>query len=322
MPAHLPSRQRGIALITALLVVAIATILAVEIAARERLDIRRTQNLLASDQAYDLALAAEAWALDLLKADLERGDGIDGPQDDWAQPIMLPPFEGATLGMRIEDLQGRFNLNNLANVPADPQQAANDINYQRFLLLLENLRDAHQLEFNPAELIDSLLDWLDPDLQTRPLGAEDSYYMSLDIPRRTANQLLASPSELLLVKGFTPELYRVLAPHVTALPVSGTSINVNTATVEVLRMLDRRISAETAERLIEERLKEAWDSLDAFRQAPGMPEGGLDTNGLGTASNYFAFYGEVSLGPARSRLQSLLSRENGFRVLARARGTL
>src|SRR5690606_21757212 len=116
-------RQRGIALITALLVVAIATLLAVEMASRERLDIRRTQNLIAGDQAYDLALAAESWALDILRADLEEGNEWDGMQDNWAQPILLPPFEGAILNMRIEDLQGRFNLNNLANLPQDPQQA-------------------------------------------------------------------------------------------------------------------------------------------------------------------------------------------------------
>lgn len=313
------NRQRGIALITALLVVALATVLAVEIATRERLDIRRTQNLIARDQAYDLALAGEAWALDLLRTDVEENE-IDSMQDNWAQPILLPPFEGATLGMWIEDLQGRFNLNNLANVPVDPQQAVNDINYRRFRTLLENLQQQHELEFNAVELIDSLLDWIDQDLQTRPLGAEDSYYMSLDNPRRTANQLLTSPTELQLVKGFTPELVRLLAPHVTALPES-TSINVNTATLEVLRMLDPRLTDSALERLDQMRREEAWESIELFLQAAEL-QADFERNGLGLASQYFAFHGEVTLGPARARLHSLISRSDGLRVLWRARGTL
>jgi general secretion pathway protein K len=320
MPSSKPIlRQRGVALITALLVVAIATVLAVEIAARERLDIRRTQNLLARDQAYALAVAAEAWTLDILKTDLQEGDGVDGPQDDWAQDIMLPPFEGATLGMRIEDLQGRFNLNNLAGT--NPQRAANDPDYQRFRLLLENLRDQHQLAFEPAELIDSLLDWLDQDSLVRPLGAEDSYYMALEHPRRVANQEMVSPTELMLVKGYTPELYRLLAPHVTALP-GNTTINVNTATPEVLRALDRRIGASAAERLDRQRTEEAWETLGEFMRAADIPETGFDSSGLSVDSQYFAFHGEVSLGPARARLHSLISRANGLQVLRRARGTL
>ncbi|HEX5512822.1 MAG TPA: type II secretion system minor pseudopilin GspK [Gammaproteobacteria bacterium] len=318
-----PQRQRGIALITALLVVAIATVLAVEIAARERLDIRRTQNLIARDQAYDLALAAEAWALDILRTDLEDDNQLDGPQDNWAQPIMLPPFEGATLNMRLEDLQGRFNLNNLVNVPVDPQQAANDLHYKRFRLLLENLAQQHELSVNPQELIDSLADWLDPDVQARPLGAEDSYYMSLENPRRTANQLLASPTELLLVKGYTPELVNLLLPHVTALPESATSINLNTATREVLRSLDRRINDSLAERLEQLRQEKAWESVELFLQAAELSPADFQSSGLGVSSQYFAFYGDVSLGPARNQLQSLISRStDGLRVLWRARGTL
>lgn len=315
-------RQRGVALITALLVVAIATLLAVEIAARERLDIRRTQNLIASDQAYALALAAEAWALDILRTDQEQGGAVDGFQDDWAQPILLPPFEGVTLNMRIEDLQGRFNLNNLANLPPDPEQAANDVHYQRFRLLLENLAAAHELEVNPQELIEALADWLDPDLQVRPLGAEDSYYLSLDTPRRAANQLLLSPSELLLVKGFTPELVHALMPHVIALPQSGTNINVNTATREVLRSLDRRISESVAEKLAEQRLEEAWESMELFLQAAELSVADFRTSGLGVSSQFFAFRGDVTLGPARRQLHSLISRGDGLQVLWRARGTL
>lgn len=315
-------RQRGIALITALLVVAIATLLAVEMASRGRLDIRRTQNLIAGDQAYDLALAAESWALDILRADLEEGNEWDGMQDNWAQPILLPPFEGAILNMRIEDLQGRFNLNNLANLPQDPQQAVNDIHYQRFHLLLENLAQQHGLEINPQELIESLADWLDPDLQARPFGAEDSYYLALDIPRRAANQLLVSPTELMLVKGFTPELVNVLLPHVTALPQAGTNINVNTATREVLRSLDRRISESLAERLEQQRFEEPWESLEMFLKAAELSSTDFRAEGLGVSSQYFAFRGDVMLGPARSQLHSLISRADGLQVLWRARGTL
>lgn len=327
-----PRRQRGIALITSLLVVAIATVVAVEIAARERLDIRRTQNIIAQDQAYDLALAAELWAIDLLKTDLQdrENPNVDGAMDNWAQNIMLPPYEGATLGMRIEDLQGRFNINNLSEYPHERGQwtPLQQLHVERFKRLLTLVMEANeiQLEIDLDTLVLRVLDWLDGDVQVRTEaggGAEDLTYLGTEDgpPYRAANQMMASPTELMLVAGFTPQLYRALEPHITALPNSATSINVNTATPMVLRALDRRIDETLAENLMKVRLEEPWDSPGAFKGTNGVPAD-INTAGLGVQTNYFAYRGQVQLGPAVVNLHSLIDRSNGVRVLARARQTL
>ncbi len=61
--------QRGVALITAVLIVALATILAVNVVYRGMLDQRRAGTLFALDQAFEVALGAEAWAADVLQRD-------------------------------------------------------------------------------------------------------------------------------------------------------------------------------------------------------------------------------------------------------------
>ena len=122
MKPERPGRQRGVALITAVLMVALATMLAVDVGFRGFLDQRRSGTLFALDQGYEIALGAEAWAADFLRRDLieTRTDHLG---ETWARPLPPLPIEGGTVEGRLEDLQGRFNLNNLvhADGTANPQ---------------------------------------------------------------------------------------------------------------------------------------------------------------------------------------------------------
>jgi general secretion pathway protein K len=326
-------RQRGVALITALLVVAIATVAAVEIVSRQHLDIRRAQNAFSRDQAYSMALGAEAGALALLKADLFMGTTVDSLNEGWAQPVLLPDVQGARLSLQLEDLQGRFNLNNLVGLPQNnPQQAANNLQYKRFRTLLENVAAENPdaidgAQFNPDHLIFALIDWMDPDFLPAPgeAGAEDDYYLGLERPYRTSGQPLASPSELMLIKGFTPDFYRALAPYVTALPTQGqpTPINVNTAKPQVLRMLDRRIDPDAAEALAKQAAERPWDKVSGGFLAESTVSGlGIDPQGLGVNSEYFLANSAVSLGRATVPLYSVLHRgsDRSVEVMRRGRG--
>ncbi len=109
-----PSRQRGVALIMAVLIVALATILAVNVTFRGMVDQRRAANLFALDQGFEVALGAEAWAADILRKDAQDSQ-TDHFGEIWAKSMAaLPIDEGVgTVEGRIEDMQGRFNLNNL-----------------------------------------------------------------------------------------------------------------------------------------------------------------------------------------------------------------
>jgi len=128
-------RQRGVALITAVLMVALATMLAVDVGFRGFLDQRRSGTLFALDQGYEIALGAEAWAADFLKKDMQDSK-TDHLGETWARPLPPLPIDGGTVEGRLEDMQGRFNLNNLIHTDGTPNPEAVK-QLERILAMLE-----------------------------------------------------------------------------------------------------------------------------------------------------------------------------------------
>ena len=313
-PPPAQRRQRGIALVTALLLVALATTAAVEMVSRQHLDIRRVQNVLAYEQAYSYAVAAEQWALHQLQESFRHSPERDHLAQDWALPVILPEFDGARLGMQIQDAQARFNVNNLADVqPGD----TDNIYLQQFLRLLEQ-----QGADDPVALANAVMDWLDPDLEERPGGAEDSTYTQKERPYRAANQPIADISELRLVQGMTPELYRELEPHLSALP-ERTHININTASAVLLRTI-HPMDEPTAAHLVEQRPDEGFANVnEMLALIPGAGDS-ISEQGMGVTSGHFQAAITVELGPVRVQLLSLIRREQtgALRVLARSQGAL
>jgi general secretion pathway protein K len=123
-PVRAQRRQRGVALITAVLIVALGTMLAAGVFFRGYLDQRRSATLFALDQAYEVALGAEAWAADFLRQDRQESD-TDHFGEAWAKPLPpLPLDDGGTVEGRLEDMQGRFNLNNLRKGDGTTNEAA------------------------------------------------------------------------------------------------------------------------------------------------------------------------------------------------------
>lgn len=228
-------RQSGVALITALLVVSLVTVAAVSMASRQQLDIRRTANILQSDQAYVFALGGEVFAKEVLVGD--DNPNVDHMDEDWGIYMVFPEFQGGMLEISGEDLQGRFNINNLRRDLGEET----DWDAKLFENLIEVLKaeaDAPDelKEAYTHDLVKALRDWLDDDSDMRTGGAEDSAYLERERPYRAANRPMVSASELLLVQGFTPTIYKALEPLVTALPTH-TEINVNTAKDRVLQAM-------------------------------------------------------------------------------------
>jgi general secretion pathway protein K len=149
------ARQRGVALITAVLIVALATILAINVSFRDMVDQRRTSNLFALDQGFEVALGAEAWAADILRKDAENTQ-TDHLGETWAQTIAALPIDegiGAVSG-QLEDMQGRFNLNNLIFADGTPNEKA--------IKQLERILAMAEIEPAWATMI---ADWIDADVQ-------------------------------------------------------------------------------------------------------------------------------------------------------------
>lgn len=289
--------QQGVALITALLVVAMVTVITVALANRHSLDLRRATLQFHHDQAWLAALGAEAWARGVLRQDFQdnRQDTLG---DRWNRPLPPEALPGGTVRARIEDLQARFNLNALL-----PGEAADEVAMARFQRL------ASRLGMDGEQLIPPLLDWLDPDQTPRDKeGRELGHYLGLELPYRTADRAMASPSELLLVEGVTWKMMQQLRPHVATLPAA-TGINLNTAPAPVLMSLANGLLAEEVEELVKNRPPEGFKDVATALQQPGLAGHGIDPGGLTLASDYFLVHAEVTMGDSRLKLASLLQRK-------------
>jgi general secretion pathway protein K len=294
-------RQRGVALITAVLMVALATMLAVDVGFRGFLDQRRTGTLFALDQAYEVALGAEAWAADFLKKDLQESQ-TDHLGEIWARPLPPLPIDGGTVEGRLEDLQGRFNINSLVN--ADGTTNADAV--QR----LERIFAV--LDVEPA-WASAIADWVDADTQPGfPDGAEDSVYTGQDPPHLTANMPVTRVSELMVLPGFGAERYAKVRPYLSALPV-GTPLNVCTAPGIVLDALSEgsREFGLNPDDLANRRKDACFPSLEDLRGALGDAAYDEVKNSLTESSSYFRATVWVTIGTTQFTLYSLLARSGG-----------
>jgi len=311
VPRH---RQSGIAALTAILVVAIATVLAVNLLWQTSVDLRRTETLLLQDQARQYDLGGEEFARFGLAEDF-RDDGNNGNdtlQENWAKPLSFDVEAGKLQGY-LQDQQGRFNLNGLIDKEGKRIPAAAD-QFRRLLTLLPLERP---LDPGTAEaLVEATIDWIDPDQSPELNGAEDDQYTGRQPPYRPANFWFTTTSELLAVAGFTGEIYAALQPHVSALPPGKEGrwpLNVNTATDLVLAsLLDNLGPLE-----VEPFLNGAYENVDEFQtEFPGGKE--IPADSLGVRSDWFLLTVTATIGTAQSTMYSLLER-NGEVVRTRLR---
>jgi general secretion pathway protein K len=314
-----------VALIIALILVALATILATKLSFDGWLERRRTLGVLAAEQAVHFGLGAEALAADVL------GQAPSGTQQvtlnqPWAQPTqplpLTPPDdpEGEPIGSlqgALEDMQGRFNLNNLAR-PAQtgPGGATNP-----------GVAAGTQFDPQPLEQFQRLLvsvglepkwagiarDWITAtDIPSSPDGAKDSIYTSQTPPYRTGEYPMMSASELMNMPGFGADRYRKIAPYVTALPGYQVKINVCTASAFVLESVAKNLNGEwsrSADLLVSERKTGCFPTLSAFTTivngADPTAKTALQTY-VGETSLYFRLTTRVNLGTTEFTLYSLL----------------
>ena len=274
--------QPGIALLSAILVVLVASTIIVSLTHQEAFSIRKTSRIQIMDKARNYALGLEDWARLFLTKDREDSS-IDHLGEDWAIGIPGLPIEGGFLSGFLEDAQARINLNSLLS----SQETLN-----RFNRLCNNLNV--DTSFVPA-----LLDWLDDDFNVRyPDGAEENY------PNyRVANRDMVDVSELLLVQNVTPEIYQTLKPHITTLP-GVTNLNVNTMSGTVFLSLDSNLDAEA---FIEERENEEFADLPNFIQRLKLT---IDVAGLSVSTDYFLAHGQITLGEQELSLNSLINRDS------------
>lgn len=304
------AKEQGVALITVMLILALATILAVSMSSRQQINIHRSSNVFNFEQAYQYVLGAESWAQQILKRDNKKNDS-DNFKDDWALPLPVLPIEGGSMSGKIEDLQARFNLNNLV-LNGKPQK----LEVEKFKRLLRTL------ELN-EDLSAVIIDWIDDNEIVTFSGAEDNEYLNLSLPYRAANGVMQDVSELLLLKGFDFDSYEKLRPFVSVLE-SGTNINVNTASAEVLSSLASSLTLDDARRIVADREKNIYKKIGDFLQQPLVNKAKITKDGLSVDSDYFQLNSIAIIDRINVDYTTTFHRKNvdNVIVLKRSRGVL
>jgi general secretion pathway protein K len=296
--------NRGIALITVILIVAILMAVAIELNRSSRADIYDAANLSDGIKLTYIAKSGFYGAAALLSN--SNNDYIT-LRDDWAKADLLSEkstslFTDGYFIATVEDEAGKIPLNKLVN--------GNEYNpdIKEILIRLLGQPEFGLDERKAAEIVDAIKDWIDADNVTTGYGAETSYYTSLDPPYEAKNAPLDCIEELLMVKGITNEIFNgtkekpALAGYVTA--DSDGAININTAPKMVLRALSAEISAELADKMDEYRRKEGNDlsSPQWYKQVPGMENVTIKPGLITVKSNYFKI---ISVGKMKNMARSL-----------------
>jgi general secretion pathway protein K len=268
--------QRGVALISVLLIVVIATILGVSMSREQNFAIIRARMFVEQSRVQQYALGGEELARQILFEDFVEAGDKDTLVEGWAGDDLRFEFEDGQVSLRIEDLQGRFNLNALVDRPG-----GNTVARGRFTNLLA-------MQGIDVMFVDRIIDWIDTNQNASPLGAEDFEYLGLEQPYRTSGQLLADVSELRLLLDMPPESIELLLRLVASLPDPNSNINVNTALPEVLQALAPDLSLDMAEAMVASRQDtEGYDNVQAFLQDEALAGQSIPLQGLSVQSSYF-----------------------------------
>jgi general secretion pathway protein K len=314
------ARQRGIALLVAILMFALATTLAAAITYSKAMAARRAAATFTMEQALQAGMAAESLAGIALETN--GGSSQTHLAQEWAQPLGPVEIEGTGVWLQaqVEDLNDRFNLNSLVKWSAPDNTFIPDdhqIAIFRKLLIEVDVED---------RWADLMVDWIDPDIA--PYGAqggEDTLYLSQNPPYRPPNTFITHTSELLALPGFGPERFAKIAPYVTALPIDA-KVNVCTAKAQVLDAT--RNDGQTEFIHVD---------LSVLRQKGCSPLSNAYLNGINDAtlkgevtnrveekSSWFRLRSHVRIGTAEFVLYSVLFREpntNKVRTVQRSFGS-
>jgi general secretion pathway protein K len=314
-----PVRQRGIAMLVAILLVALGTIIAAAVAYESAMNARRGTATFSFDEALLVGQGAEALAAYGLRAVrmADKNPTADVyPAQPWGQPVgPLEVVPGVTLEASLEDMQGRFNLNWLVTPPTGGNAAITGKPNATAVAAFTHLLELVGIE---PKWTDLLVDWIDADSQAQTDGAEDSTYLGQNPPYLTANMYITSTSELLALPGFGRDRYLKLAPYISALPPDS-ALNICSASSYVLDAFgppgQSEWTAGDPSGLEKNRANAGacFPTLAVYQQ--GLQTGNANQQvvpgntaipSFGTTSQYFRLTSLVTIGTTEFNLYSLL----------------
>lgn len=306
-------KQFGAAIIVALFVTSLVAIAAIAMITRLRYDIHRTELLLNDTQAKLYAKGSLYWAIEQLNEDQIKSQSEPDKLVDHT-PIHSPKqnMNGMIISSTIYDAQGRFNLNNLADVKTQP-----------ILIKLIQLVDKKTSQADAKNIAIAVTDWISAGSESNTFN---DYYAKLNPPYRAPRIRMTSVSELRLVKGMTPELYAALSHFITALPET-TLININNTSPEVMASMSPSMSLETAKTLVARCRANPFASLQQFQNVDLVKSNPFTAGTITVLSNYFLVRTSVKVKQQTYTQYTLLKRGGTTRqpsetIIWQSKGTL
>ncbi len=347
-------RQSGAALIIAIFVLALAMIMITAMSTRFAVAARRTDNQILADQAWYYLTGAEQLATELLLQQMR--DRAEKQLDGFFRPELFGQFDTdhGWLAFSVVDLQGRFNINSLTSaatgaspiagagtdpaadlevgVPLTPDATPESLTpvprnlaQQRFIRLLLSVEEPQLSEPEAVAILEALVDWLDKDtMETGFGGAEQMFYSRQTPPYRPADLPMRDISELLMVKGITPQLYQVLRDSLTIWPREGGPVSVAGADVALIQALYDK------ENLVPMEIEKAMAIVAAIREGEvttmedflNRPEWGAEAlvaQDLTGSSELFIVSSQTQVGRIRQAMDSVIRiRDDKAEILARS----
>lgn len=307
------NKAHGAVLILALLIVSLVAGLGIKFASDYQLGLARAEGRWHGAQARAYGYSAEGFVITNLSKDSTAFDSLD---ELWAEPIPME-VEGGGLLISITDANSQFNLNNLATPLVEGKASGDALRYsdsqRMFIRLLQMFPEFVPEPSKAIEIVESIVDWTDPNNDPYDNGAEESYYLSLADPYQPANVPFRSIEELRLVRGVTPELMQVLRPYITVFR-DKQLMNVNTMApifyrcVNVTTDLNPLPEAQSAALIPKEQsYKQKNEFTDAVARVLGAGVA-VDAD-FETKTDLFWLTTRVEIGEQRRTARSLLHRD-------------
>lgn len=283
MPQHqknYKNHQQGVAIISVLVIVAIIAIISTKITINNQRFIHSSANMLGYKQKLLYAISVEAWATNLLTDDIFDNQQ-DSLMDNWANDLNDSTVGNYTLSGEIIDRQAKININILAD-------------HKNIHKLSQVTNLFKKLDIDTS-IIDAIIDYIDnDDIKYSDSSAENSYYTRLEQPYKIANNYITDISELMLVKGMNTAILAKLIPFIWAAPKNVQTINVNTATQEVLLSIHSELTVDNITKILDKRLKTAFNNIDEFIvEIDKDNRSKISKDLLTVSSSYFAIMSQV-----------------------------
>ena len=307
-----PMRERGVAVITALLLTTLAITIVASLFWQQQVQVRSIENQRRQLQKKWILRGAIDWARLILREDAKQTVAIDHLGEPWAVPLAetrldqyvengradVDPSDAALSG-DIIDAQSRYNLANLcwdagSNLCIKGQ--SNPVEVAAFAKLLSSVRLDPALANAVADVMISI--------EFQPQGG------ATPVANQSRPIALEHIEDLLAVPGFSPEMIEKLREFVIILPTSAlTLVNVNTAPAEVLAARIDTLSVADAIVLIAGRKTASFrDTADFTNRLQGKSLGSGQGK-IGVSTSFFLVNGKVRMNRAGLEMQTLIKRD-------------